>query len=567
MSRSIISLFVALIVSCQTTAQAPENDKPAYLRFIGPKTMMFVHYRAGELLRIPAVQTLIAGMPGGKEQMAKEFQKDLGINPEDVDTVTMFLDEPVFVDGQPQPPRPSLLLISKKDIDFTALRRSAGPTQKTIQYGKYELTVGARQALVRLDERSALVVPETGGNDVEALKKENWLNFARPDADITVPQRWQQSVKLAITQKYPFFMGFHLPPELSKLAEEQFKTAPAMAAPFKALTKVESGYMAMSYDATQATDCQFKIVAHFPDARSAQAGLGAVKFALASGKMAINSLPNQETLGKDIPRNVENFWAYSAAYSKKQIELIKTEQKENEVIITYPMNSKEFLPVITLAIEKVRLAANRMRSGSNMRQLMIGMHNYHSDYGHLPPVISLKEGKQLHSWRVHLPPYLDEDKLYRQLRIDEPWDSEHNKKVFESNPMPKIFVHPQKGDADAKKTYYQVFYSQAGARKPAGLRLGIKFTLGQLVAQDGASNTIAMIENGKPVPWYKPEDIEFDAIEAFPKLSSPWSSNKVQVAFFDGSIRTFILGKDEATWKALVTWNGGEEIDFSKIEE
>jgi prepilin-type processing-associated H-X9-DG protein len=87
------------------------------------------------------------------------------------------------------------------------------------------------------------------------------------------------------------------------------------------------------------------------------------------------------------------------------------------------------------------------------------------------------------------------------------------------------------------------------------------------VAKDGASNTIAMIENGKPVLWYKPDDIEFDGANAFPKLTSPWTSNKVQVAFFDGSIRTFILGKDEATWKALVTWNGGEEIDLSKIEE
>ena len=273
MLRSIISLFVAVIVLSHSTAQAPENDKPAYLRFIGPKTMMFVHYRAGELLQIPAVQSLIASVPGGKEQMTKDFQKGLGIKPEDIDTVTMFLDEPVFVDGKPQPPLPSILLISKKNIDFNALRRDAGPDQKTIQYGKYELTVGARQAVVRLDEHSALVIPETGGKDVEVLKNENWLNFARPNANNAVPQRWQQTVTLASTQKHPFFMGFCLPAELSKLAEEQFKTAPAMAVPFKALTKVESGYMAMSYDATQTADCHFKIVVHFPDARSAQAGL------------------------------------------------------------------------------------------------------------------------------------------------------------------------------------------------------------------------------------------------------------------------------------------------------
>lgn len=37
------------------------------------------------------------------------------------------------------------------------------------------------------------------------------------------------------------------------------------------------------------------------------------------------------------------------------------------------------------AIQKVREAANKMLCGSNMRQIMIAAHNYHSDYARLPP--------------------------------------------------------------------------------------------------------------------------------------------------------------------------------------
>src|SRR5258708_1887423 len=37
------------------------------------------------------------------------------------------------------------------------------------------------------------------------------------------------------------------------------------------------------------------------------------------------------------------------------------------------------------AIQKVREAANKMLCGSNIRQIAIASHNYHNDYGRLPP--------------------------------------------------------------------------------------------------------------------------------------------------------------------------------------
>ena len=61
------------------------------------------------------------------------------------------------------------------------------------------------------------------------------------------------------------------------------------------------------------------------------------------------------------------------------------------------------------------------------------MNNYEAQHGCFPPAYSVdKDGRPLHSWRVLLLPYLDEEELYKQLRLDEPWDSPHNKAVFDA---------------------------------------------------------------------------------------------------------------------------------------
>jgi prepilin-type N-terminal cleavage/methylation domain-containing protein len=82
------------------------------------------------------------------------------------------------------------------------------------------------------------------------------------------------------------------------------------------------------------------------------------------------------------------------------------------------------------AIQKVREAANKMQCASNLRQIGIAAHNYHNDYGKLPPGYfgpSLKNGStniaidanpQRGPWIGCLPlllPYLEQDNLYKQL--------------------------------------------------------------------------------------------------------------------------------------------------------
>lgn len=224
-------------------------------------------------------------------------------------------------------------------------------------------------------------------------------------------------------------------------------------------------------------------------------------------------------------------------------------------------SSKEL--IVKETYTKFREAANEMLSSSNLRQCVLAMHNYHSDYKQLPPVFSTsKEGKPLLSWRVLMLPYLEHGELYKKFKLDEPWDSPHNLAVLENNPMPQVFELPGWREAgwregDSKKTYYRAFYSKPEAIKAAGLTYGSLITLGTIADQDGTANTAVLIE-GSPVFWTKPEDIEYHQDKPLPEVVSFWRAKTVQLAMFDGSIRTIQQAITQEELKALVTRNGGE---------
>ena len=75
-------------------------------------------------------------------------------------------------------------------------------------------------------------------------------------------------------------------------------------------------------------------------------------------------------------------------------------------------------------------------SVNNMKQIGLAMFNYACQYKTLPPAYTTdKNGKPLLSWRVLLLPYMDEDGLYKQFHLDEPWDSEHNKPLVAQMPQ------------------------------------------------------------------------------------------------------------------------------------
>src|SRR5262249_42767551 len=87
------------------------------------------------------------------------------------------------------------------------------------------------------------------------------------------------------------------------------------------------------------------------------------------------------------------------------------------------------------AVRSAREAAARMQSANNLKQIGVAMHNYLDKANSFAPrAVFDKDGKALLSWRVLLLPYLGEKELYEKFKLEEPWDSDHNKKLLAKIP-------------------------------------------------------------------------------------------------------------------------------------
>ncbi|MBI1324737.1 DUF1559 domain-containing protein [bacterium] len=205
-------------------------------------------------------------------------------------------------------------------------------------------------------------------------------------------------------------------------------------------------------------------------------------------------------------------------------------------------------------IQSVRETRWRNRCVSNLKRIGLAMHNYHQAYGKFPRQATLSpSGKPLLSWRVQLLPFLDENQLYSEFHLDEPWDSEHNKALITK--MPAIFACPKSHHPVSEgKTCYQVPHGKGTILSGEnGGRLQ-DFT-------DGTTRTIMAVETGdeSAVIWTKPDDWQVGEDVSFTPLLGHHAGG-TNLLFADGSLRFVKDSIPRKILKALTTRDGGEVV-------
>jgi hypothetical protein len=226
------------------------------------------------------------------------------------------------------------------------------------------------------------------------------------------------------------------------------------------------------------------------------------------------------------------------------------------------------------AVQQARTAARRSRSKSNMKRLLVAMHNYHDVYRHFPVGTvedSAKEPEDRLSWIVSLLPFVEQAALYEQIDQKSGWDSEANAEWTGFNI--EMFMNPQEVDQGDSQTHY---VGMAGiGEDAANLKVdeqgagvfGYNRQTRMRDITDGTSNTIAIMEASNDFgPWAQGGRSTIRGLTEEPYINGPdgiggsWVGG-AQGALADGSVRFISENIDPDVFKALMTISGGEQIE------
>lgn len=237
--------------------------------------------------------------------------------------------------------------------------------------------------------------------------------------------------------------------------------------------------------------------------------------------------------------------------------LLKPTVRDSQVILSLDDSQADaLLQVASTAIAAASEPISATKTQNNLKQFVLGLHNYHAAFQAFPTYHKMERSKGL-SWRVHILPYIEQVALYNEFHLDEAWDSPHNIRLLER--MPQIFKPVISiGSKETVKPYHTTYVAPIGDRTVLGQDKKVDF---QHIT-DGTSNTVIFVEL-KPehaIPWTSPEEYKFDPANPAAKLRSV--NGRVSTALMDGSVKTIRDSEPAAVWNALFSRNGGEVIDI-----
>jgi hypothetical protein len=506
----------AVLVGCLAAwAAAPEKEEalPADLARVPTKGVGFVSVRVADLWAGDLARAVQKGAKREAAEMAEEFRKTIGLAPDEVERLTLVLPG--------HDADPVVIVMAKKAVPGRKLLATLVPE------GKEEKVAG--QTLVAERYRAVYLLGETayafgGKRDMETLLGTK----GQPAGGLTA------GLRLA-AKKHSVVVGVNV------AAAPVPKELPPDFEPFKPLLGASEATLVL--DLGEKNSAGLRVV--FPTAGKAAAGVKALE---AGKKLGLDAAAGIEAQLKKDPNVAPllRFWTPA----EKALKGVTFRREAGVVTARLQVSVEGLSGPLAAAVVKAREAARRLQSVNKLKQLAIAMHNYLSTYGTFPPqAIYGKDGKPLLSWRVAILPFIEQQNLYNQFKLDEPWDSAHNKKLLAK--MPEVYRIPDSKPKHPHGTFYQGFVGKSAFFDgKQGLRFPASFA-------DGTSNTIMLVGAAKDVPWTKPEDVPFGPGKLKPLLGEFFPGG-YQVLICDGSVRFLAKKISETTLRSAVTPAGGE---------
>jgi hypothetical protein len=206
-----------------------------------------------------------------------------------------------------------------------------------------------------------------------------------------------------------------------------------------------------------------------------------------------------------------------------------------------------------------RRAARRMLCSNRLKQIGLALQNYHDEFRSLPPAyIADEDGKPIHSWRVLILPYMEQQELYKKYSFSEPWNGPNNSKLHHE--FVDVFTCPSRSSRQSRTDTSYVAVKGSQTAWPG------ENTINYDNITDGASNTILVVEMVKSgIHWMEPRDLDFDQmpIAVNPQQGQGISSEHPSVAlvvFADGHTAALMKDTPPETLRRLLTIADGKPV-------
>jgi len=466
------------------------------------------------------------GGPNMLSEAEKEAQNTFGVKPTDIASLTVCVTEvperdvPKFVG----------ILVANKPIDRAAVFKSLGITGTRPDNRGFHAGKNVPGLLHFADDKTAVMLhPELADRYLAGFAKDRSSWPITADL-MTAAEGHTLYAQVNVDKLRPTM----------KLGRDMDQFAPLLAAKSAVLTLDLKG-----------KTLALNVRGSYPDADAAGKAKETVTPFVGLAALALMGAGDDSKLGAVGPALKE---------AKRAIKDVKIEVAGSDLTLAASYAADfDFAALAVEAAKAVKGASERMVSSNNLKQIGIALHSIHDTTGTIPVHAVGKNGqplkagdKPLLSWRVAILPYIEQDTLYRQFKLDEPWDSDSNKKLIDK--MPKTFAPPVGKSAKPGYTHYQMAVGP-NALRPQGITLvGIT---------DGTSNTIAVAEAAEAVIWTKPDDIMLPGKDAPKNLKKKFGGlfpGGFNALMWDGSVRFVPDTVSDRTLGAALTPTGGEVL-------
>jgi hypothetical protein len=556
----LVGLFLGGGAECPAAASDVKAsvDLPADLDLVPRDAAGFVHVRAADLWRGDWAKDIRYLVDKAGPEAWKAFEEKCPLDPSTLDRITLILPTAQtatnpFPGVDPEAVSALVVVTTSKPFDRLALIQALGPREKVYGPNLYYFHEELWSGLFIVDDRTFLMGSE------DALVR-FFERSRRKD-----PSGPLQAALAEAARKHQLVVGLN-PTLLGKAQEAAFLPAP--------MQKLLTAHCAtLSLDLDQGIHLEARLDFRTDDqAREGEKGLrDSLELARQGLAPAIAEMdkvlhdPDKASVA-DLP---ENFAALVALGFLRELDiLLKQAPIERQgLAVKLPLTYRKLESAQLLFMAGGIVALGRNASGAftfvgdkvggvpgkdpieeHLKNLAQALDKYHAKHGtYPPPALYDREGRPVLSWRVALLPYLGEEALYNEFKLDEPWDSLHNKRLLKKLPQALRSPNQRGWGAGRWKTTTQVF---AGANTVFDGTKGVR-------KADVAKQTIllAHLTDDNAVYWTKPADVAYTAAKPLPNLFGKYG-RAFQVLLNDGTYRTIDKAMEEKTLRALIERSG-----------